>query len=65
MYKNHRQDLSKSQKHQQRRLGRFIMTKQITNATYQIQDDRELTILKAVRGNPLVEYYPEEVSLPH
>ena len=64
MYENHRQDLSKSQKLQQRRLGPFTVTKRTTNTTYQIQDDKDPTILKTVHRNHLVEYYPKEESLP-
>ena len=63
-YKNHRQDLSKSQKRQQRRLGPFTVTKRVTNTFYQIQDDRDPTILKTVLRNHLVEYYPKEETLP-
>ena len=64
LYENHRQDLSKSQKLQQRRLGPVTVTKRITNTTYQIQDDQDHTILKTVHRNHLVEYYPKEESLP-
>ena len=64
LYENHRQDLSKSQKLQQRRLGAFRVTKRITNTTYQIQDDKDPTILKTVHRNHLVEYYPKKESLP-
>ena len=64
LYENHRQDFSKSQKLQQRRLGPFTVTKRITNTTYQIQDNKDPTILKTVHRNHLVEYYPNEESLP-
>ena len=64
LYENHRQDLSKSQKLQQRRLGPFTVTKRITNTTYQIQDDKDPPVLKTVHRNHLVEYYPKENSLP-
>ena len=64
LYENHRQDLSKSQKLQQRRLGPFTVTKRVTNTTYQIQDDKDATILKKVHRNHLVEYYPKEETLP-
>ena len=64
LYENHRHDLSKSQKLQQRRLGPFSVTKRITNTTYQIQDDEDPTILKTFLRKHLVEYYPEEESLP-
>ena len=64
LYENHRQDLSKSQKLQQRRLGPFTVTKRVTNTTYQIQDDKDPTTLKTVHRNHLVEYYPKEETLP-
>ena len=64
LYENHKQDLTRSQKLQQRRLGPFTITKRITNTTYQIQDDKDPTVLKTVHRNHLVEYYPKEGSLP-
>ena len=64
LYENHRQDLSKSQKLQQRRLGPFTVTKRVTSTTYQIQDDKDPSVIKTVHRNPLVEYYPKEESLP-
>ena len=64
LYENHRQDLSKSQKLQQRRLGPFTVTKRVTNTTYRIQDDKDPTTLKTVHRNLLVEYYPKEETLP-
>ena len=63
-YENHKQDLTRSQKPQQRRLGPFTVTKRITNTTHQIQDDKDPTITKTVHRNHLVEYDPEEGSLP-
>ena len=60
----HRQDLSKSQKLQQRRLGPFNVTKRVNNTTYQSQDDKDPTIFKTVHRNYLVEYYPKEETLP-
>ena len=63
LYENHRQNLSKSQKLQQRRLGPFTVTKRITNTTYQIQDDKDPAILKTVHRNHLVEYFTKEESL--
>ena len=53
-----------SQKLQQRRLGPFTVTKRVTNTTYQIQDDKDPTILKTVHRNHLVEYYSKEETLP-
>ena len=64
LYENHKQDLTRSQKLQQGQLGPFIVTKRITNTTYQIQDDKDPTITKTVHRNHLVEYYPKEGSLP-
>ena len=64
LYENHRQDLSRSQKLQQRRLGPFTVTKRVTNTTYQFQDAKDPTILKTVHRNHLVEYYPKEETLP-
>ena len=63
MYENHHQDLSKSQKLQQRRLGPFTITKRVTNTTYQNQDNKDPTILKTVHGNHSVEIYPKEETL--
>ena len=64
LYENHRQDLSKNRKLQQRRLGPFTVTKRVTNTAHQIQDDKDHTILKTVHRNHLVEYYPKEETLP-
>ena len=64
LYENHKQDLSRSQKLQQRKLGLFAVTKRMKNTTYQIQDDKDPTINKTVHRNHLVEYYPKEGSLP-
>ena len=64
LYENHKQNLTRSQKLQQRRLGPFTVTKRITNTTYQIQEDKDPTVIKTVHRNHLVEYYPKEGSLP-
>ena len=64
LYENHRQDLSKGQKLQQRRLGSFTVTKRVTSITYQIQDNKDPSITKTVHRNHLVENYPKEESLP-
>ena len=56
IYEKHRQYLSKSRKLQQRQLGPFTVTKRVTNKTYQIQDDKDPTILKTVHRKHLVEY---------
>ena len=60
LYENHRQDLSKSQKLQQRRLGLFTVTKRVTSTTYQIQANKDPSVTKTVHRNHLVEYYPKE-----
>ena len=64
LYENHKPDLTRSQKLQERRLGPFTVTKRITNTTYQIQDHKDPTNVKTVHRNHLVEYYPKEGSLP-
>ena len=64
LYENHQQSLSKSQKLQQRRLSPFTVTKRISSTTYQIQDNRDPSVVKTVHRNHLVEFYPEEESLP-
>ena len=64
LYENHKQDLTRSRKLQQRRLGPLTVTRRITNTTYQIQDNKDLTVIKTVHRNHLVEYYPKEGSLP-
>ena len=64
LYENHRQDLTKSQKLQQRRLGPFTVTERVTSTTYQIQDDKDPSVKKTVHRNHLVENYPKEESLP-
>ena len=63
LYENHRQDISKSQKFQQRRLRPFTFIRRVTSTTYQIQDDKDPMVLKTVRRNHLVEYYPKEETL--
>ena len=64
LYENLKQDLTRSQKLQQRRLGPFTVTKRITNTNYQIQDDKDPTAIKTVHRSHLVECYPKEESLP-
>ena len=64
LYENHKQDLTRSQTLQQRRLGPFTVTKRITNTTYQILDNKDPTSIKTVHKNHLVENYPKEGSLP-
>ena len=64
LYENHKQDLTPNQKLQQQRLGPSTVTKRITNATYEIQDDKDPTAIKTVHRKHLVEFYPKEGSLP-
>ena len=64
LYENHRQDLSKSQKLQQRRLRPSTVTKRVTSTNYQIQDDKDPSITKTVHHNHLVDYHPKEESHP-
>ena len=47
-----------------RKLGPFTVTKRVTNTTYQIQDDRDPTILETVHRNHLVEYCLKKETLP-
>ena len=66
LYENHRQDLSKSQKLQQKllKLGPFTVTRRVTNTTYQNQDDKSPKIFKTVHRNHLVECCPKDETLP-
>ena len=45
-------------------MGPFTVTKRITSTTYQIQDDKDPSVVKTVRRNHLVKYHPKEESLP-
>ena len=45
-------------------MGPFTVTKRVTSTTYQIQDDKDPSLIKTVHRNHLVEYYPKEESLP-
>ena len=64
LHQNHQKELSKSQKLQQRRLGSFTVTKRVTSTKYQIQDDKDPSIIKVVHLNHLVYFYPKEESFP-
>ena len=64
LYENDKEDLTRSQKLQQRKLGHFTVTKRITSTTYQIPDDKDPAVIKTVHRNHLLEYYPKEGSLP-
>ena len=60
---NHAQELTRSQKLKQLRVGPFTVTKQITNTTYEIRDANPDNI-KTTHRNHLVEYFPREERLP-
>ena len=45
-------------------MGPFTVTKRVTSTIYQNQDDKDPSIIKTVHRNHLVEYYPNEESLP-
>ena len=64
LYENHKQEFTRRQKFQQRRLGPFTVTKLVANTAYQIQDDKDPTVFETVHRNHLVEHYPKEGSLP-
>jgi len=61
---NHAQDLTKSQKLKQLRVGPFTVTKQITNTTYEIREDANLANVQTTHRNHLIEYFPKEERLP-
>ena len=61
---NHAQDLTKSQKLKQLRIGPFTVTKQITNTTYEIREDANPDNAKTTHRNHLIEYFPKEERLP-
>ena len=45
-------------------MGPFTVTKRVTSTTYQIQDDKDPSLVKTVHRKHLVEYHPKEESLP-
>ena len=45
-------------------MGPFTVNKGITSTTYQIQDDKDASVVKTVHCNNLVEYYPKKHSPP-
>ena len=61
---NHTADLSRSQKLKQLRVGPFTVTKQITNTTYEFQEDANPDNIKVTHRNHLIEYFPKEERLP-
>ena len=61
---NHAQDLTKTQKLKQLRVGPFTVTKQITKTTYEIREDSNPDNVKTTHRNHLIEYFPKEERLP-
>ena len=61
---NHTADLCRSQKLKQLRFGPFTVTKQITNTTYEIQEDANPDNIKVTHRNHLIEYIAKEERLP-
>ena len=61
---NHAQDLTRSQKLKQLRIGPFTVTKQITTTTYEIREDANPDNVKTTHRNHLIEYFPKEERLP-
>ena len=61
---DHAQDLTRSQKLKQLRVGPFTVTKQITNTTYEIRIDANPDNVKTTHINHLIEYFPKEERLP-
>ena len=61
---NHGQDLTRSQKLKQLRVGPFTVTKQITNTTYEIREDANPDNVKTTHRNHLIEHFPKEERLP-
>ena len=56
LYENQKQNLTRSQKLQQRPLEPFTVIKRITNTTYQTQEDKDPTIIETVHRNHLVAH---------
>ena len=61
---NQAQDLTNSQKLKQLRVGPFTVTKQITNTTYNIQQDANPVNVKTTHRKQLIEYFRKEEQLP-
>ena len=63
-FENHAaQDLTKSQKLKQLRVGPFTVTTQITNSTYEIREDANPDNVKTTHRNHLIEYFPKKERL--
>ena len=56
--------MSRSQKLKQLRVGPFTVSKQVTNTTYEIQEDAYPDNIKVTHRNHLIEYFPKEERLP-
>ena len=61
---NHAQDLTRSQKLKQLRVGPFTVPKQITSTPYEIREDANPDNVKTTHRNHLTEYFPKETRLP-
>ena len=61
---NDAQDLTKSQKQKQLRVGPFTVTKQTTNTTYEIQEDVNPDKNKTTHRNHLIGCFPKKERLP-
>ena len=61
---DHTQDLTKSQKLKQLRVGPFRVKNQITITTYKIREYANLDNVKITHINHLIEYFPKEERLP-
>ena len=61
---SHVQDLTRSQKLKQLRVGPFTVTKQITNTTYEIREAANPDNVKTTHRNRLIEYFPKKERLP-
>ena len=60
---NHAQDLTRSQKLKQLRVGPFTVTKQIANTTYKIREDGNPDNVKTTHRNHFIKYFPKEERL--
>ena len=60
LLENHAQELTRSQKLKQLRVGPFTVTKQITNTTYEIPEDANPDNVKTTHRIHLIEYVPKK-----
>ena len=61
---NHAQELTRSQKLKQLRVGPSTVTKQITNTTFEIREDANPDNVKITHRNHRIESFPKEERLP-